>query len=146
MAVIYLTLEKLIEVHHLTIDMSGGGDYGVLNVESLKSPLQHIQNDAYYPSFCDKLTHLIFSLNRLHAFADGNKRISITAGAQFLLDNGYLAITRRFLEEMENISYHLAAGRIDKELLHRLLSSMLVGETDFPESLKLELLKAFSSE
>jgi death-on-curing protein len=39
---------------------------------------------------------------------------------------------------MENISYHLAAGRIDKDLLRRLIQSIIDGEPDFPESLKLE--------
>ncbi len=46
--------------------------------------------------------------------------------------------------EMENISYHLAAGRISKELLQKLVHSFLEGELDFDESLKLEYLEASS--
>ena len=75
---------------------------------------------------------------------DGNKRLSITLGAQFLLLNGYLFCVQRFLTEMENISYHLAAGRIDKDLLGKLLDSILDGEDDFTENLKLEYLIASS--
>ena len=43
---------------------------------------------------------------------------------------------------MENISYHLAAGRIEKELLQRLIHSFLENELDFDEELKLGYLIA----
>lgn len=101
-----------------------------------------MQNDDYYPTFEDKLTHLVWSINRNHSFSDGNKRLSITLGAQFLLLNGYMFCVKRFMEEMENISYHLAAGRIEKELLQKLIHSFLEGENDFSEELKLEYLLA----
>ena len=108
------------------------------------SALEHIQNDDYYPTFEDKLVHIIWSINRNHSFSDGNKRLSITLGAQFLLLNGYMFCVKRFMYEMENISYHLAAGRIEKELLQKLIHSFLVGEDDFNEELKLEYWLASS--
>ena len=140
--VIYISKEQAIGIHKKTIEYSGGGDYGILNIGFLYSALEHIQNDDYYPTFEDKLVHLIWSINRNHSFSDGNKRLSITLGAQFLLLNGYMFCVKRFMEEMENISYHLAAGRIDKELLHKLIHSFLEGEDDFDEELKLEYLLA----
>lgn len=140
--IIYISKEQAIEVHKKTIEYSGGGNYGILNIGFLYSALEHIQNDDYYPTFEDKLVHLIWSINRNHSFSDGNKRLSITLGAQFLLLNGYMFCVKRFMEEMENISYHLAAGRIDKELLHKLIHSFLEGEVDFDEELKLEYLLA----
>lgn len=140
--IIYISKEQAIEVHKKTIEYSGGGNYGILNIGFLYSALEHIQNDDYYPTFEDKLVHLIWSINRNHSFSDGNKRLSITLGAQFLLLNGYMFCVKRFMEEMENISYHLAAGRIDKELLHKLIHSFLEGEDDFDEELKLEYLLA----
>ncbi len=140
--VIYISKEQAIEIHKKTIEYSGGGNYGILNIGFLYSALEHIQNDDYYPTFEDKLVHLIWSINRNHSFSDGNKRLSITLGAQFLLLNGYMFCVKRFMEEMENISYHLAAGRIDKELLHKLIHSFLEGEDDFDEELKLEYLLA----
>lgn len=140
--IFYITNEQAIEVHKKTIEYSGGGDYGIINIVFLYSALEHIQNDDYYPTFEDKLVHLIWSINRNHSFSDGNKRLSITLGAQFLLLNGYMFCVKRFMEEMENISYHLAAGRIDKELLHKLIHSFLEGEDDFDEELKLEYLLA----
>ena len=45
---------------------------------------------------------------------------------------------------MENISYHLAAGRISKELLHKVLFSVLNGDSDYDEALKMEILEAIS--
>ena len=140
--VIYISKEQAIGIHKKTIEYSGGGNYGILNIGFLYSALEHIQNDDYYPTFEDKLVHLIWSINRNHSFSDGNKRLSITLGAQFLLLNGYMFCVKRFMEEMENISYHLAAGRIDKELLHKLIHSFLEGEDDFDEELKLEYLLA----
>lgn len=139
---IYIPKDLAIEIHRNTIEYSGGGDYNIINIGSLDSVLEHIQNDDYYPTFGEKLTHLVWSINRNHSFSDGNKRLSITLGAQFLLLNGYMFCVRRFLEDMENISYHLAAGRIEKELLSKLILSFLDGEDDFNEALKLEYLLA----
>lgn len=142
--VFYITESQAIEVHKKTIEYSGGGDLGVVNIGYLYSALEHIQNDDYYPTFEDKLVHIIWSINRNHSFSDGNKRLSITLGAQFLLLNGYMFCLKRFMYEMENISYHLAAGRIEKELLQKLIHSFLAGEDDFREELKLEYLLASS--
>lgn len=136
--VLYISEEQAIDIHRKTIEYSGGGSCEILNIGYLHSVLAHIQNDDYYPTFEDKLTHLIWSINRNHSFVDGNKRLSITLGAQFLLLNGYMFCIKRFMDEMENISYHLAAGRIEKCLLQKLLHSFLEGEDDFNEELKLE--------
>ena len=140
--IIYISKEQAIEIHKKTIEYSGGGNYGILNIGFLYSALEHIQNDDYYPTFEEKLVHLIWSINRNHSFSDGNKRLSITLGAQFLLLNGYMFCVKRFMIEMENISYHLAAGRIEKDLLHKLVHSFLEGEDDFNEELKFEYLLA----
>lgn len=60
MSIIYLTLEQAVEVHCKTVEVSGGGALGHLDLGKLESVLQHIQNDDYYPDFEDKLTHLFF--------------------------------------------------------------------------------------
>jgi death-on-curing protein len=101
--------------------------------------LEHIQNDDYYPAFEDKLTHLFFSANKSHCFQDGNKRIAISLGMKFLLDNGYLYVIQKFAQKMEMVSYQLAAGRIDKKLLHEIICSIL-HENDYSEELKLKIL------
>ncbi len=142
---IYISYEQAKDVHIKTIEKSGGGDYGYLNLGYLSSVLELIQKDDYYPTFEDKLTHLVWSINKNHSFSDGNKRLSITLGVLFLSLNGYLYCTKRFLTEMENISYHLAAGLISKELLQNIIHSFLENEDDFSEELKLELFQTISS-
>ena len=139
---IYISQEQAKQTHRKTIEYSGGGNYSELNIGYLYSTLELIQNDDYYPSFEDKLVHLVWSINRNHAFSDGNKRLSITLGVQFLSLNGYLYCIERFLREMENISYHLAAGSINKELLTNIIHSFLENEDDFNEELKLSILLA----
>ena len=143
---IYVSEEQAVKLHQETVRLSGGGSYEIINIGYLQSVLEHIQNDDYYPTFEDKLTHLIWSVNRNHSFIDGNKRLSITLGAQFLLFNGYMYCVARFMLEMENISYHLAAGRIEKELLQKMIHSFLEGESDFSEEVKLEYVLATADE
>lgn len=144
MKIRYISEADARHIHDSTITLSGGGEYGEVNIGYLLSALEFIQNDDYYPTFESKLVHLIWSVNKNHAFSDGNKRLSITLGLQFLNLNGYLFCVQRFITEMENISYHLAKGHdiISKELLTDLVHSILEGETDFNEDLKLRYLLA----
>ncbi len=141
----YINIERARLIHAETIKISGGGEYGIIDIGRLESILEHIQNDDYYPTIEEKLNHLVYSVNRNHCFIDGNKRLSITLGTDFLLVNGYFKIIRKFITEMENISYHLAAGKISKELLQKIINSLL-NEIDFNESLKLEILMAISDD
>lgn len=140
--IIYLTLEQAEAIHRKTIQYSSGGMYEELDVGKLESVLQHIQNDDYYPRFVDKLTHLFFSTCQFHCFADGNKRLAITLSLQFLLFNGYLGIAKNFMVFTENISYHVAAGKIDKRLLHKTMMAIMDGTYENDEELKLELYNA----
>lgn len=144
--VIYISKEQALHTHLKTVEYSGGGSTSAIHIGYLESALEHIQNDDYYPTFEEKLVHLVWSINRNHAFSDGNKRLSITLGVQFLSLNGYLFCIERFLHEMENISYHLAAGRIEKDLLTELIHSFLENENDFCEELKLKLLMAIDNQ
>ncbi|MFN8719168.1 MAG: Fic family protein [Gemmatimonas sp.] len=101
------------------------------------------KNDDYYPTFAEKLTHLFFSTCRFHCFVDGNKRIAIVLCAQMLRYNGYLVCAETFLRDTENIAYHVAAGKIDKELLRDYLTALLNGTSD-DEELKLRIIHAIS--
>ncbi|WP_233424254.1 Fic family protein [Helicobacter suis] len=62
----------------------GLGGYSQTGIGYLASALENIQNDDFYPSFCDKLAHLMFSCIKFHPFNDGNKRTSIYLGMCFL--------------------------------------------------------------
>lgn len=142
MTVVYFDgLDEVISLYSKTIDVSGGGLKGVIDAGPLESILHHIQNDEYYPEFTDKLTHLFFEVNKSHCFQDGNKRIAITLGSMFLLKNGYLSVVKEFLYKMETISYHVAAGRINKVLLSEIITSM-IEEEDYSEELKIKILNS----
>ena len=141
----YIDINRAKLIHRETIKVSGGGEDGIINIGSLESILEHIKNDDYYPTIEEKLNHLVYSVNKNHCFVDGNKRLSITLGTDFLIVNGYYKIIRKFITEMENISYHLAAGKISKELLQKIINSLL-NEIDFSESLKLEIFISINNE
>lgn len=144
--IIYITdIQEVINIHQKTIAVSGGGADGIINIGSLDAALEHIQNDLYYPTFIDKLTHLFFAANKSHCFQDGNKRIAISLGSIFLLKNGYLDAAQRFLYKMETISYHVAASRIEKELLRDIIDSIIY-EEDYSEEIKLRLLSCMSED
>ena len=142
----YIDAEKAKDIHLLTIKHSGGGAEGILDFGKIESVLTHIQNDDYYPTFVEKLTHLFFCVCKFHSFEDGNKRLAITLSVQFLLINGYLAVAQTFFRETENISYHVAAGHIDKDLLHDILDSIMRGNFDENEDVKFRYYAAIAEE
>lgn len=137
---LYFDVEHAIREHDWIIDFSGGLA-GVKDEGQLSSVLEHIQNDLYYPSFEEKLNHLVFAINKSHAFNDGNKRSSLVLGAYFLEINGYDYCVKKFVHEMENIVVWVAEGKISKELLLKLITSLIMDD-EYPEMLKLELVEA----
>jgi len=143
-SILYFDVKHAVEVHDWIIVHSGGLS-GIKDLGQLESILDHIQNGMYYPTFEDKLNHLIFGINKFHAFFDGNKRSSLVLGTYFLELNGYRFCVKRFVMEMENIVVWLAEGKIEKELLLKLVSSLIIND-EYPESLKLELLDAVSEQ
>ena len=115
-----------------------------MDIGLLESVLDHIQNDMYYRCLHEKLTHLVFSVNKFHAFNDGNKRASISLGAYFLELNGYKYCMKTFVLRMENIVVWVAEGKIEKELLGEIICS-LIEEDDYNESLKLKIIEAVNT-
>ena len=107
--------------------------------------MEHIQNDLYYPELEDKVCHLFFSINKNHAFNDGNKRTSIVLSAYFLELNGFDFKVSHFIREMENTSVHVADNRIDKDLLHEIITSILY-ENEYSEELQLRIINAITIE
>jgi death-on-curing protein len=143
MKLIYFTSEYAIKIHDKIIEISGGIN-GVKEFGNIDSPLSHIQNDDYYPTFEDKLNHLMFSFNKSHAFNDGNKRTSIAMGAFFLEVNGLKVYVDKFIIEMENISVAVADNIVDKELLFEIIYS-LINEEDYNEVLKLKIVNVLEN-
>lgn len=137
---VYFDLEHALEVQQFTIKESGGLS-GLLNVNLIDSPLEHIKNDNYYPDLTHKLTHLVFSLSKNHGFKDANKRSSIVLGSYFLEINNYSYCIDKFIIEMENIAVAVADNSINKDLLLRIISSILY-EDNYSEELKMEIYDA----
>lgn len=139
----YFDATHAIKVHDWIIEHSGGLA-GTKDIGQIESPLEHIQNDLYYPEMEDKLTHLVFSINKNHAFNDGNKRSSLALGAYFLELNGFDYVVKRFVIEMENVVVWVADNVIGKDLLHQIITSV-VYDDDYPESTKLAIVAAFEA-
>jgi len=142
MTFLYFTTEYAIKTHDKIIEISGGAS-GIKDLGNLESPLEHIQNDDYYPDFEDKITHLVFSINKNHAFTDGNKRSSIALGAFFLELNGLDSMVSKFIIEMENIAVYVADNKMDKDLLFEIITSIIY-EEDYSEELKLKIIESLS--
>jgi death-on-curing protein len=142
MEFVYFTLQYAINVHDDIIEATGGLP-GVLNIGLLESVLDHIQNDDYYPNVEDKLTHLVFSLVKNHAFQDGNKRSSLALSSYFLEINGLDVLVTKYIKAMENFVVNVAENTIDKDLLQEIVASTLY-EDEFSEELKLKIIRAIS--
>lgn len=138
--IFYFDLQHAIKEHDWIIDNSGGLR-GYREIGLLDSALEHIQNDLYYPTFQEKLKHLIIAINKFHPFNDGNKRSSLVLGAYFLELNGYDYCIDRFIREMENIVVWLAESKINDALLLDILKS-IIEEDEFTESLKLMIFES----
>lgn len=138
----YFDSAHAIKVHDWIIENSGGRT-GLINRDNLEAPLEFIRNDFYYPTVEDKLTYLVYSINKNHAFNDGNKRSSIALGAYFLEINGYDYLVKKFVIEMENIAVWIADNAIEREFLKELITSLLF-EDDYSEALKIKLANLIS--
>ncbi len=142
MTIFYFDIKHALREHDKLLKLDGGLS-GEPNIGLLESPLIHIQNNDYYPNFEDKLTHLVYCVVKDHPFNDANKRSGLILGGYFLEINGYDYCVNKFFKEMENIEVSLAQGDINKELLQKIITSIIF-ETEFPESLKLEIIDAIS--
>jgi len=140
MKIFYFDTNQAIQTHDWIIENSGGMA-GNREIALLDSALEHIQNDMYYPSFIEKLKHLIIAVNKFHPFNDGNKRSSLVLGAYFLELNGYDYCIEKFIYEMEEIVVWLAEGKISDGLLLDILKS-IIEEDEFDESLKLQIVES----
>jgi len=143
MPYIYIDTAYAVKTHDKILEVSGGNP-GILDEGRLDATLNHIQNDDYYPEFEDKLTHLVYAINKGHCFGDGNKRTSIALGAFFLELNGLDVLVNKFIIEMENIAVAVADNLIDKELLQEIIVSIL-NEQEYNEELQLKIISALEA-
>ena len=137
----YFTYEALLAVHDRVLAVSGGMS-GIKDEGLLRSPLEFISDDDYYPTFADKLTHLVYSLIKNHGFNDGNKRTALAAGALLLMMNGYDSFVGYYFLMFEQVMVLVAENKITKEQL-RLLFVDISDNGQLSEASKLIIIEAF---
>lgn len=137
----YIDLDYAIFIHNTIVRTTGGLLGYSSNIDRFESVLIHVQDDNYYPTFLDKLTHLIFCAIKFHPFLDGNKRFAIGLGERFLTINHYSYASGRFIEEMENLVILVASNLITKEALAEYLD-FIICDYEFTEYMKLNLINA----
>lgn len=123
-----LTVEYILKTHQFIIDNAGGLKPPVVDRGRIESILYHMEDDRIYPEFLDKLCHLFFSLNKNHAFNDGNKRVSIAASAFLLEINGYDSALKQFQDGMEEPAVWLASNLIEKATIKNIVDFLLHGD------------------
>ena len=137
-----LETNKMIEQENLdvrTITM------GINLLNCADSDLQ-VTCDNIYKKITTLANNLVSTgeaISREFAIPIVNKRISITLTLSFFLRNGYIYLVKDFMEEIEAIGYHVAAGHIDRDLLTEVMRC-IVNDEDYSESIKLELIEAMS--
>lgn len=119
----YLDVDSLIEFHDYIIDEFWGLKW-TKNIWQLESILSHIQNDEYYSTFSEKITHLFFSMVQFHVFNDGNKRTSILAVELFLFINDIYI--EDVIIKLEDIAIWIAKWNISKDNLGNIFDAMFI--------------------
>jgi len=115
----WLLLEAVVAVHKMLVAEHGGiaeiRDRGLLESALARPPNRFAyESDA---DLFDLAAAYAFGLARNHPFVDGNKRISITAVAMFLGDNGHEFAPEK-VDALETF-LRLAAGEVEEEELAR---------------------------
>lgn len=122
----YLSFDETIALHSdIMAEMDGLQGFESSRVGYLESALEHIKNDDFYPSFLDKLTHLVFCCVKFHPFLDGNKRTAIYLAKAFIKLNVPEILPDDFYEMLENVVVGVASDEIDKDSLKAILAEIL---------------------
>ena len=139
----YFQINHALETHNLIIKKSGGMQ-GIKDIGLLESVLSFIQNDDYYPTFEEKIGHLVFAVAKNHAFLDGNKRSSIALGSLFLKINGYPDfIVDNFMEKMETVVLVTVINKITKGDLIEIIA-LIINDLPYTDEINIKLATAVS--
>ena len=116
--VVYLSIDEVIELHHMQIG-AFGGDAGVRDLGLLESALA-MPKAAFYgvdahPTLASKAAAYVYHICKNHPFIDGNKRVSGHAARVFLVMND--AEFRPTNDELADKIIAVASGEISKEAL-----------------------------
>ncbi|MEM3875401.1 MAG: type II toxin-antitoxin system death-on-curing family toxin [Candidatus Bathyarchaeia archaeon] len=87
-----MTFEEILEIHN-EILKNTGGEAGILFIGNLKLCVESPQRNEFGYEPCStiyqKAASLLYEINKLHPFVDGNKRTAYSATSTFLDLNGF---------------------------------------------------------
>jgi death-on-curing protein len=114
-AIIFLTLDEVIEIHHDQIRRYGGDatlrDLGLLQ-SAVATPQSGFGGQYLHAYPHEMAAAYLFHLAQNHPFVDGNKRTALAAALTFLEMNGLkLSATK---DEVEQLTLSVAAGQTAK--------------------------------
>ena len=116
MAIRYLSLGEVVELHRLVVQQAGGAaglrDLGALE-SAVAQPRATFAGTDLYPSLELKAVALAYSLALNHPFLDGNKRVAHAALETFLILNGHELDAG--VDDAERTMLGLAAGTLPRE-------------------------------
>ncbi len=115
-AVVFLTVERVIELHGRTIELHGG-EHGLRDRGGLESavhmPQAGIAGQLFHETIHAMAAAYLYHIVQNHPFIDGNKRAGLAAALVFLGVNGC-----RFTgdeDETRDMVLRVACGQMQKE-------------------------------
>lgn len=118
----FLSKDDVLYIHDELISQIGGAS-GVLNDSLLESAINAAVNIFNYETddIFEIAAGYIYSINKNHAFKDGNKRTSIASGLIFL-ENNNISIKATH-DELVNLALDIANSKINRNKVAEFLRS-----------------------
>ena len=111
----FLTIPEILEIHKDQISRYGG-DYGIRDIELLKSaigmPSATFNGQYLHVSIYEMAAAYLFHLVQNHPFVDGNKRVGAVSALVFLLLNDYDFEAPE--DDFSEMVLSVAKGELDK--------------------------------
>lgn len=115
MAISFLSVEEILEIHQEQIDRYGGS-YGLRDISGLESavatPMATFGGEFLHTSIPAMAAAYLFHLCQNHPFIDGNKRVGANAAISFLLINDWMPTFEE--DELVDLVLAVASGRLLK--------------------------------
>ncbi len=118
MAIVFLTVAEIIEIHRDVIDRYGGGtgmrDIGLLE-SAASMPEATFGNTFLHKNLPSMAAAYCFHLVCNHPFVDGNKRVGAAAAVVFLKINGWAFTADQ--DDYSDVVLRVASSEMDKQSL-----------------------------
>ncbi len=120
----FLSLDEVLEMHQLQIELYGGTAGirdGALLESAVATPQATFGGEYLHPSVPAMAAAYLFHLCQNHPFIDGNKRIAANAAITFLLLNDW--DLELGADELVEVVMGVALGSLDKSGLTQVLET-----------------------